>query len=191
MHPVTDPKDSDEIHQGPAALNADGRLEQRLERLEPPATSRPPAEEKLELAERGPKVIEERVETYRTEQRARSSKGGAIKLVIGILVVGVIGLAALLYFKPRLDLPALDGVREATLLDELTAGGEAQPIIISSTPTGATIYISGKAVGETPWAGENRWRGETALVLKLPGYRAWQGKLKGGAPQTLDIKLEK
>ena len=188
MHAVTDPKDSDEIHQGPAALNADGRLEQRLDRVEPP---RPPAEEKLELADRGPRVIQERVENYRAELRARSSKGWAIKLVIGVLVVGVIGLAGLLYFKPRLDLPSLDGVREATLLDELTAGGEAQPIIISSTPTGATIYIAGKAVGETPWAGENRWHGETPLVLKLPGYRAWQGKLKGGAPQTLDIKLEK
>jgi hypothetical protein len=188
MRAVSDPKEPgpDEIHHA-GSLRTDGKLEARFAAVEPPK----PVEEKIELAPRGPKVIQERVDRYRDELRARSRRPWALKLFLFVIVLGVSGLAALLYFKPRLDLPALEGVREATLLDELTAGGEAAPIIISSTPTGATILIGGKVMGQTPWAGENRWRGETLVVVKLPGYRAWNGKLKGGAPTTLDIKLEK
>jgi hypothetical protein len=147
--------------------------------------------ETLELAERPPPAIQQRVERYREDLRARSSRPWALKLVIAILVLGVAGLAALLHFKPKLELPTVQGVRGATLLDELSAGGERPPIIISSTPTGATIVIGGKAVGETPWAGENIWTGETSLILQLPGYRPWEGKLKGGQPQTLDIRLKR
>ncbi|MDP1825743.1 MAG: PEGA domain-containing protein [Archangium sp.] len=190
---MTDPKEQDDIREGPAALGADGRLEQRLERVEQagvPAPS-PAPEANLHLAARAPKAIEQRVENYRAELRARNARPWALKLVIGALVAGLGGLGALLYFKPKLDLQSLDGVREANLLDELTAGGEREPIIISSTPTGATIIIGGKTVGETPWAGENVWRGETTLVLKLAGYQPWQGKLRGGKPATLDIRLKK
>lgn len=188
MHSVTDPKEPDEILQNPASLGADGRLEQRMARVEPVGA---PAEERIELQERAPKAIEARVEQYRDELRARSARPWAARLVIGTLLLGVIALGAFLHFKPKLELGSFDGVREASLFDQVTAGGEAPPIIISSTPTGATITIGGKTVGETPWAGENRWVGETPLTLKLPGYKAWEGKLKGGSPQTLDINLKK
>ena len=135
--------------------------------------------------------MEERVEVYREDLRNRARRPWALKLFLATLLLGVCALGALLYFKPKLDLPALDGVREASLLDELRAGGEAQPIIVSSTPTGATIFIGGKAMGQTPWAGDNRWLGQTALKLELPGYKTWQGTLKGGQPQTFDITLKK
>ena len=82
-------------------------------------------------------------------------------------------------------------MHESSLLDELIAEGEAQPIIVSSTPTGATVFIGGKAMGQTPWAGENRWQGQTPLKLQFPGYKTWQGTLKGGQPQTFDITLKK
>ena len=190
---MTDPTDPDEILKGPAALSAEGNLEQRMAKVEPagapPDPERP--SEPIELAERAPPAIQERVDRYRAELRARSSRPWALKLVIASLVLGVGGLAALLHFKPKLELPTVEGVRDATLLDELGAGGEHQPIIISSTPTGATIVIGGKTVGETPWAGENTWTGETSLILQFPGYRPWQGKLKGGQPQTLDIRLKR
>ena len=193
MGAVTD-KDPDEIFKGPATLGSDGRLEQRLERLEAAGGSqapRPAPDEKLELAPSAPRSIEARVENYRAELQARSRRPWAMKLVIAALMLGVIGLGALLSFKPKLDLATLDGAREATMLDELTAGGEQPPLIVSSTPTGATILIGGKAVGETPWAGENKWRGETPIVLTLGGYQPWKGKLKGGQPLTLDIRLKK
>ena len=195
MRAVTDKDPDDEIFKGPATLGSDGRLKQRLERVEAagagPDAPRLGSEEKIELAPRAPRAIEARVETYRAELRARSPRSWAIKLVIAALVLGVAALGALLHFKPKLDLQSLDGAREATLLDELAAGGESPPIIVSSTPTGATILIGGKSVGETPWAGENQWRGETLIVLKLKGYQPWEGKLKGGQPLTLDIRLKK
>lgn len=190
---MTDPTDPDEILKGPAALSAEGRLEQRMAKMEPAGAPSAPErpDEPLELADRPPPAIQQRVERYRADLRARSSRPWALKLVIAILVLGVGGLAALLHFKPKLEWPTVEGVRHATLLDQLGAGGEHQPIIISSTPTGATIVIGGKTVGETPWAGENTWTGETTLVLQLSGYRPWEGKLKGGQPQTLDIRLKR
>lgn len=180
---MTDPDPND------LPADAQGKLEQRLAMMEPAS---PPelAGEKIELAERSPRAVRARAENDRAQLRARSSRPWALKLVIFALLLGVAGLAALLHFKPKLQLPSSDGVREATLLDAL-GSGERPPLLISSTPAGATILIGGKAIGETPWAGENLWRGETALVLQLPGYRPWEGKLKGGQPQTLDIRLRK
>lgn len=172
-------------------------LEQRMSKVEPAGASPPrpgPPEEKLELADRSPRAVQQRVAIYQEQLRARSAHPWARTLVIFALVLGVAGLAALLYFKPKFHLPTSDGVREATLLDQLGSGsgeGERQPILISSTPEGATIIIGGKTMGETPWAGENLWKGETSLVLQLPGYARWEGKLKGGQPQTLDIRLKR
>ena len=188
---MTDSKEPDEIRSSPAALDASGRLEQRIGNMEQAGKPLPPTDEKLELAPRAPKAIQARVESYRAELAARNSRPWAVKLVIAALVIGVGGLGALLFFKPKLDLPAIDGVREANLIDELAAGGEKQPIIVSSTPTGATIFIAGKAIGQTPWAGENQWRQDTPIVIKLTGYQPWEGKLKGGQPQTFDVRLKK
>ena len=159
--------------------------------MEPAGKAAPPPEEKLELAPRVPKAMQDRVDAYRADLAARNSRPWAMKLVIGALVLGLGGMGALLYFKPKLDLQALEGVREANLLDELSAGGQREPIIVSSTPTGASIFIAGKAIGETPWAGENLWRQDTTIVIKLPGYQPWEGKLKGGQPQTFDVRLKK
>lgn len=176
---VTDPTDPDEILKGPAALSAEGRLESRLERVEP-AHPPPPEEEKIELAERPPRVIEERIENFRAERAARAQRPWALKLVIAIGVLGVAGFGALIAFQPRLE-----------LLDTLAAGGERPTLLITSTPDGATIVIGGKTIGQTPWAGENLWAQDTPLVLQLAGYKRWEGKVKGGQPQTLDIRLRR
>ncbi|MDP2271725.1 MAG: PEGA domain-containing protein [Archangium sp.] len=183
---MTDPKDDDELQKGPV-LGADGTLEQRLARVEQPL---PPAEERLELAERAPQVVEERIETFRDEAPPPAPRRGALKVVVALVALGAIALAALLVFKPKFESAPDMGVRASSLLNEALSG-DAAPIIISSTPTGATVFIDGKEIGQTPWSGDNRWVGEPALVLQLPGYRPWEGKLKGGEPQTLDIKLKK
>ena len=187
MRPVTDEKEGDEILKGPAALGADGRLEQRFGNVEP-AGAPPLHEERLELAEVAPPVIEPRIERFRDEP-PRPSRAWAMKLVIGALLLGVVGLVALLQFKPKLDVPIPDGVRESGLLEQL--GNDRPPIIISSVPSGATIVIGGKTVGETPWAGENLWAGDTPLILRLTGFQRWEGQIKGGQPVTLDIRLKK
>lgn len=187
MRAVTDQKDGDEILDGPAALGADGRLEQRFGHMEPPGG--PPREdEKLELAEVAPPVIEPRIERFRDEP-PRPSRSWAIKVVVGALLVGVAALGLLVVFKPRLDVPIPDGVRESGLLEQL--GKDRPPIIISSEPSGANIVIGGKTVGQTPWAGENLWAGDTPVVLQLTGFRRWEGQIKGGQPVTLDIRLKK
>lgn len=184
---MTDPRDKDELHHGPS-LDANGRLEGRFAHVEAPPAAE---EEKLELAERAPPKLEERVEKFREERGARSARPWALKLVISLLLLGVVGLAAFLTFKPRFELRSFEGVRDSSLLDGLTASPQPQPIIISSTPTGATILIGGKNVGQTPWAGENQWVGETQVVLKLAGYKTWSGTITGSQPLTLDISLKK
>ncbi len=187
MRPVTDKEDEDELQKGPV-LGADGTLEQRLSRVEQPVA---PPDHALELAERAPKVVEERLETFRDEPPAPAPRRGPLKLVVALAAVGAIGLVALLVFKPKLEAPPEIGVQVTSLLNDAVSGEAVPPIIISSTPTGATVFIAGKELGQTPWAGDNRWVGEPTLVIKLPGYRSWEGKLRGGEPQTLDIKLEK
>jgi hypothetical protein len=186
----TDQKDGDELLGGPS-MDASGRLEGRFNNVEPPAAA-PPQEERLELDARPRAPVEDRMQTYRAEAKARASRPWALKLVAAAMICGLLALGAFLYFKPKLELPAVpDGVRPSGMIDELTAGADAAPIIISSTPTGATITIGGKTVGQTPWAGENHWVGQTAVTLKVPGYKTWEGKLEGGEPQTLDITLRK
>jgi hypothetical protein len=191
MRPVTDQtdqKDGDELFQGPS-LDASGRLEGRFNNVEAPP---PPQEERIELDARPRAPVEDRMQTYRAEAQKRSERPWALKLVVGAMLLGLIALGAFLYFKPKIDLPGVpDGVRPIGILDELTASPDAPPIIISSTPTGATITIGNKTVGQTPWAGENRWVGQTTVSLKLPGYKTWEGKLEGGEPKTLDITLKK
>lgn len=196
MRPVTDQtdqkKDGDELMQGGPSLDASGRLEGRFNNVEARPAEPPPQEERFELEARPRAPVEARMQTYRAELAARGERPWALKLMLGAMLVGVLALGAFLHFKPKLELPEMpDGVRPSGILDELTAGAEAAPVIISSTPTGATITIGGKTVGQTPWAGENRWAGQPAVTLKLPGYKTWEGKLEGGEPQTLDITLRK
>ena len=186
---MTDDTEPDQIPTRPTALDSEGRVVRATP--EPASPAAKPPEEKLELAPRVPRAMQERVDSYRADLAARNTRPWAMKLVIGALVLGLGGLGALLFFKPKLDLQALEGVREANLLDELSAGGQREPIIVSSTPTGATIFIAGKAIGQTPWAGENLWRNDTTIVIKLAGYQPFEGTLKGAQPQTFDVRLKK
>lgn len=187
MRTVTDQKEGDEIFQGPAALDADGRLEQRFGAVES-AGGPPGQEEKLELAEVAPKVIEPLIENFRDDP-PRPSRSWAARVVVGALFLGVVALGALLVFQPKLDVPIFDGVRESGLLGQLSA--DQPPIVISSEPPGATIALGGKVVGQTPWAGDNLWTGDTPVALQLPGFKRWEGQFKGGQPVTLDIRLKK
>jgi hypothetical protein len=63
--------------------------------------------------------------------------------------------------------------------------------MIDSTPAGAKLTIDGVIIGETPWAGDNRWNGEVRVVLQARGYKAWEGVLSGGQPVTLNVTLVK
>lgn len=185
---MTDEKEPDEIGKSGPALSADGTLEGRFGRVES-AGAQP--EERLELADVAPRVREPRIEVFRPVQAARSpTQRLAFKFVLALALVGLLGLGALLYLQPKLDaFEVPEGVRESTLFDSL--GSSQHPLIISSNPTGATIVIEGTTIGQTPWAGENRWVGSPKLVLRRPGYKDWQGTFTGDQPQTLDVQLKK
>lgn len=188
---VTDSNDDDPLRNGPS-LSADGRLEGRFGAVEPPPLQAPkdPVEAPLELAERAPKAVEARVERYRADLRARNQRPWALKAVVALIALAVIGFVALLRFQPQLRRELPDGVRDSTLIDELTRD-DAPPLIITSEPPGAVITIGGKTVGQTPWAGENRWEGSTKVVIQLNGYAVWEGKLNGGTEQKIAAELKR
>lgn len=191
LRPVSDPRD-DELFKGPT-LDANGRLENRFEKVEAPAPlpAPPPAEETLELAERGPKVHEPRIENFRDDPAPVKQRSGALKLVIGLLVLAVAAGVAFVVLQPKLELPIPDGVREVGIVREVLRPPDAAPVIITSEPAGATITIGDTVVGQTPWAGENRWIGETKVVLQLKGFRVWEGQLTGGKAITVDAQLKR
>lgn len=199
MARVSDPNSNDEggdeLLKGPS-MGADGRLE-RFSRMEEPVKLpttpglRPAEEPPLELEKVAPKKFEPRIEVFRElppsrEVRRRST---ALKAVVALLVLGVGLGAAFLVFRPRVsELPF--GVSESGLLQQLNSG-DPVPLIISSEPAGAQVVIDGVKVGETPWAGENKWEKTTRITVTLPGYKRWEGQLTPHQPLTLDLQLKK
>jgi hypothetical protein len=195
--PEFDPPDP--LQQGPT-LNADGRLEGRVARIEPEGAGPlpPPAEAPvLELAERAPKRPEPEHQGYRPPipdvRRQR-----AVRLVLAAAVAGMVLLVAGLLVSrpaqrsgPPLDSGRADTVRESSVIDQLLGGGPKAPAIITSEPAGATVTIGGQKIGVTPWAGDNVWTGDTPVVIELPGYRPWRGTLRGGEEVHLDARLTK
>lgn len=186
LRAVSDPRD-DELFKGPT-LDAEGRLENRFAKVEAPA---PAPEAPLELAERAPKVVEPRIETFRDDPVPQRRRSGALKFVIATLVLALVAGVAFVVLQPKLDLSIPEGVREVGFVQEALRPPDAAPLVIMSDPPGATITIGDTVVGQTPWAGENRWVGETKLVLQLKGFRVWEGKLTEGKPLTVDAKLKR
>jgi hypothetical protein len=189
--PVTDPApdDDDLLRNGPS-LSADGHLEGRFGAEEPPpaAGPPPPAEAPLELAPRAPRPVEEPVERSWEPLRPGNPRPGALKAVVALLALAVVGSVALLRLQPKLHREPPDGVRSSTLLDELLRS-DAPPLIITSEPPGAAITIDGKTIGQTPWAGQNRWTGRARVALHLNGYAVWEGSLNGGTEQRIAAEL--
>lgn len=196
MPTVPDPKsddDSPDLLRGPA-LASDGRVE-RFDRVEPavPTASSPTPDAPLELAPIPPPPVQQRVDRYRAElsTRADRKRSAALKFVITLVVLAIVGAVGLVIIKPRLELPAIDGVRDPTFVEQLNVG-ERAPMIISSVPTGAKVIIDGETVGETPWAGDNRWTASKVKIrLQVAGYKPWDGEFDGDRPVTLDIKLKR
>ncbi len=182
---MTDPNDEDDYLKGPA-LTPEGRLEKRLESMESRGPL-PQAPEKFELVERKPVVTEPVTSSFRDEPApSPRSDAHVLKWLLAISVLTFIAGAAFLILRPR----GTDAVRETSALDQLLSR-EKPTLLINSTPTGATIIIGGNVVGETPWAGENQWEGQTSLILLKSGYKPWDGRLEGSQQLTFDIRLKK
>ena len=52
--------------------------------------------------------------------------------------------------------------------------------MVNSTPDGATVLVDGKAIGKTPYAGDNLWKGKIRLELRLEGYEPFRDTFEGG-----------
>jgi hypothetical protein len=167
---------------GPS-LDVDGRLVGRIEKVEQgplPLDQQPP----LELAERGPSHFDEAVTNFRGPQGLPPSQrfGRAVMVLALVLAAGL--LAGGLLYKPRPQ--AGETVTAGGITS--TFSGHRSAIIINSTPEGATVTIANQKVGVTPWAGDNIW-GTGQVTLTLPGYKAWNGKLKAAEDTTLQVTL--
>lgn len=166
-----------------ASLSADGHLEGRPGA----AAEAPPGPEDapLELVERGPKVFEPRVETFREPPPARP---GRRRFALPALLLGLslVGLAAAWALWPR---GVQHGVREAGLAERLLGG--RPPVLITSEPPGARITVGGAAVGQTPWAGDNAWLGRQEVVLTLEGYAPFRATLDGAQEVRIEARLRR
>lgn len=192
--------------QGPA-LDTDGRLhgephvtpgEGRV--LPFPARQQ---EEPLELAERAPRKevpTAPRLEgdapvlARAQPQRVRGTTT-ARRLVQGILTATV-ALILIMYAGPRY-VPGLFRApkKERPASERSIAPSGSAPagtLMVLSTPSGATVRVQGKVVGQTPLALDNHWTGaEVPVVVELAGYRPWRGSIQGGEAAHVNAELRR
>jgi hypothetical protein len=110
------------------------------------------------------------------DQPMRSRKGAMIAVVV-LVLLGAGGFFAL-YQSPRLT---------ATLNAHTPKG----PLVISSDPSGAELWLAGSKVGTTPWAADNRYVGKTTYEVRARGNKTKRGTFMGGVETHLDVELEK
>ncbi len=186
---MTDPDPDDRFPLSGPALDIDGRLVNRLERVEPTPTFGA-TDEPIELAERQPKPAEAPVTEFREAYVPRARRFGVrLALVAVVLAAGLFAAAVVL----RPDLAKFDQlatVKSNSLVDSVLTGGPHATLTVTSTPPGATVTIGGQQVGVTPWAGDNVW-GSAEVVVELPGYKRWSRTLVAGEDATLSATLKR
>jgi serine/threonine-protein kinase len=74
-----------------------------------------------------------------------------------------------------------------------TAVAEVGSLLIESRPTGANVFMDGRAVGKTPANLPEVKAGDHAVRLELTGHRQWTTSFKvmGGTPNRIGASLEK
>jgi hypothetical protein len=70
---------------------------------------------------------------------------------------------------------------------------EPGTLLVESRPTGATVFMDGRAVGKTPLNLPGVKAGDHAVRLELAGHRQWTTSVKvaGGGPNRVGASLEK
>ncbi|MCC6337943.1 MAG: serine/threonine protein kinase [Myxococcales bacterium] len=64
-------------------------------------------------------------------------------------------------------------------------------IVVTSTPSGATVRLDGQDVGKTPWGGDWASRAPIEVEVHAPGYAPWKTTLPPGEDATLDVPLKR
>lgn len=139
-----------------------------------------PAPAPLEMVEYAPAAPQERIEVFR-ELPPEPPRRTGLKVMLGVLAV--VGLAGYFFWPANF--------KWAHAL--APAPSAPQLLMVNSEPSGARVFIGRELVGETPWAGDNRWRGfdQVPVRLELKGHRTWEGTINGNEPSSLDVKLKK
>ncbi len=178
---MTEP--DDDFSSGPT-LSADGRLEQRFKAMEAPHEATPAAPE---ISIEAPAAVAPPAHVLPTA--AARSKPRSLKIRVAASVA--VGITAAIAFRmvtaPQRE---ADGVRGSSLLHGWMAR-DAPTLVVKSVPSGALVIIEGERVGQTPWAGDNRWQDDVEIKLELTGHRTWVGRLQGLKAQSLEVQMKR
>ncbi|MDX2010457.1 MAG: protein kinase [Myxococcaceae bacterium] len=96
---------------------------------------------------------------------------------LGLAIVGVLAIVAVV---------AIAGV-----VGTRAAPAESGALVIDSRPPGATVWLDGEDVGQTPWAGQNVGPGQRRITLKLRGYADALLELDGGVDWSGTVTLKR
>ena len=177
-------------------LSADGTLEGRMNRVEPPAAfSTLPGAPKIELVEKSPKPI---APLPGPIEPAAPSKRSPLLFVFGAFGLGVLILAVALVrdvvtgppeARAAVEVQA-EGIRALETVETLLPSASRGQALIDSEPSGAQLWAFGRMIGITPWAGDNRF-GSGEIELRLDGYKTWRGQVPDQDEAKLAVKMTK
>lgn len=68
---------------------------------------------------------------------------------------------------------------------------EPARVIVTSTPSGATVRIDGAEMGRTPWAGDHRGATPFELEVSAPGYAPYKQTLPPGEASSVSATLQR
>ncbi len=181
--------ESDPFHPNGPALDVDGKLVNRLARVEPPQAPGPSeAEEPLELPEPQPKRYEASTDAYREAPPVAPSRRTAWWVFGAVLVLGGALLTAVLKVPLSSWPPPVRAFFGCNAFLDGLAHGDRASVVVTSEPSGATVRIAGAVVGTTPWAGDNLW-GDTTVSVELPGHATFSAPIKAYTDATIDARL--
>jgi len=83
------------------------------------------------------------------------------------------------------------GAQKAKPAKARSAGFHQGTVLFLSSPDGALVTIDGEEIGETPFAGDLRWRRGAEITITRSGYAPWTGTLPPGPEVKLDVTLRR
>jgi hypothetical protein len=172
----------------------EGREPRQVEPVAEP--SAPAPEAPLELVERPPRgdLEFELTKDYRPGSSPKPRRWWPLVVVplvlaLGLAIVVVTRPTPTTITAPSLPAPIANALPEE-VVDALPSLA-GPPLIIDSTPGGATIVLPDRRIlGTTPWAGDNPFLVETKVRLTLPGHAPATLRVPGAKEASLHVRLK-
>jgi hypothetical protein len=83
------------------------------------------------------------------------------------------------------------GVWKERDLVRLVAGSSQRQVLVTSTPSGATVKFGQTVLGTTPWAGDLPSEQAVELEVSAPGFHSAKRTLPPGETKSLDVTLKR